>query len=131
MFDFFGLVSQTTNSFRKQMFGPTVFNSGKFSISPELFSQSNGRSVYVMDSYKADDEPKRVKPFNKTKSASKTEQAIEMEEVAIPTRRRHDANDSLANLDIHLRRLGPEGKFEASVCHFCGKEFTRACDLGK
>ena len=44
--------------------------------------------------------------------------------------RKHAPNDSMANLDLHLRRIGPTGNFEASICHYCGKEFSRACDLG-
>ena len=130
---------ETTKAFARHAFGPTAFNSGHLSVTPEL-AQMGEDNLYVIDSYAsaagASDEPApatRNDPYFTTSTGCpETSSSLSPAPASSKLKmvRKHEPNDKLSNLDLHLRKVGKDGKFEASICQFCGKEFKKSCDLG-
>ncbi|XP_075258229.1 uncharacterized protein LOC142350303 isoform X2 [Convolutriloba macropyga] len=129
-------VSATTDALRREVFKSSLLNSlGENSMAHDLLlNPKSHEPVYVIDSYRNQDEP-TMQSQNRTSGPSNARSQPEDEfdklirEGGSSVVRKHAPNDSMANLDLHLRRIGPTGNFEASICHYCGKEFSRACDL--
>ena len=129
---------ESTKAFARHAFGPTAFSSGHLSVAPEM-AQLGEDNLYIIDSYANTaatfDEPTpvaRKSPYAKLPVGCPETSSSLMTASTDKSRmlRKHEPNDKLSNLDLHLRKVGKDGKFEASICQFCGKEFKKSCDLG-
>ncbi len=122
-------MSETSNALQRSVFGPSIFNAGDFTVPRDMVGAAEDH-LYLIDSYQLADEPAPPTPVGLRGAYSCKESSMELEDDVLKTRK-HEANDKISNLDLHLRRIGADGKFAASVCQYCGKEFKRSCDLGE